>query len=130
MIMRHDSIADMFCSIKNAEFIGKKSCVTPASKLIKSLLLIIQKSGYIGEFEYVDDSKAGHFRITLLGRINDCGAIKPRFAVSGGDFIKWEKRFLPAASLGLLAVSTSKGVMSHAEAKEKGIGGRLIGYIY
>jgi small subunit ribosomal protein S8 len=128
--MRHDIVADMFCSIKNAEFIGSKVCTTPVSKLIKSLLLIMQKRGYIGEFEYVESSSGGHFRIALIGKINDCGAIKPRYSVASGEFIKWEKRFLPASSLGLLAVSTSQGVMSHTEAKEKGIGGKLIGYVY
>jgi len=46
------------------------------------------------------------------------------------EYEKWEKRFLPAFDFGLLIVSTSQGVMTHKEAREKGIGGRLIAYVY
>ncbi len=128
--MRHDIIADTFSILKNAESIGKTECTTPASNLVKNILLIMQKEKYIGEFEAVEDGRGGKFRIKLLGKINSCGAIKPRFSVSKADFISWEKRFLPAAALGLLLVSTSSGVISHKEAKEKGVGGKLLGYVY
>ncbi len=130
MIMRHDVIADTFSIIKNAETIGKTECITPASNLIKNMLLIMQKEKYIGEFEQVDDGKSGQFKIKLLGKINKCGAIKPRFSVSKTGFITWEKRFLPAAELGILLVSTPQGVMSHKGAKEKNVGGKLLGYVY
>ncbi len=128
--MRHDLLADMFSIIKNAEAIGKSKCVTPASNLIKNILLIVQKGGYIGEFEFIDDGKGGSFRIHLLGKINDCGVIKPRFSVSRHDFISWEKRFLPASSLGVLLVSTSQGIITHGDAKKLNIGGKLLGYVY
>ena len=128
--MKHDLLADMFSVVKNAEAIGKKSCVTPASKLIKNILLIMQSKGYIGEFELLDDGKGGSFRVQLLGKINACGVIKPRFSVSKEDFNRWEKRFLPASGMGILLVSTSKGVKEHEEARKANIGGRLLGYVY
>ena len=128
--MRHDTLSDMFSALKNAEAIGKTECAVPASNLIKSMLLIMQKEKYIGEFEHLGADSGGKFRIKLLGHINNCGSIKPRFSVGKTDFIRWEKRFLPAASLGLLLVSTSNGVISHKEAKKKGIGGKLLGYVY
>ncbi len=128
--MRHDIVADMFSIIKNAESIGKTECVTPASSLIKNMLLIMQKEKYIGDFEHIEDGKGGQFRVKLLGRINRCGAIKPRFSVGGAEFINWEKRFLPASELGILLVSTSQGIISHKEAKKKNIGGKLLGYVY
>lgn len=128
--MRHDLLADMFSIIKNAESIGKDGCITPASNLIKNILLIVQKSGYIGDFELIDDGKGGSFKISLLGKINDCGVIKPRFSVSKHDFISWEKRFLPASAMGMLLVSTSQGIKSHTEAKKLNIGGKLLGYVY
>ena len=130
MVMRHDLLADMFTVIKNAEAIGKKSCVTPCSKLIKNILLIMQAKGYIGDFELVEDGKGGRFRIDLLGKINDCGVIKPRFSVSSQDFGSWEKRFLPARGMGLLLVSTPKGVTEHESAIKGNSGGRLLGYVY
>ncbi len=120
----------MFSIIKNAEAIGKERCVTPASNLIKHILLIMQHGGYIGEFKYIDNGKGGAFRVDLLGKINDCGVIKPRFSVSRQEFINWEKRFLPASSMGILLVSTSGGVISHSDAKNKGVGGKLLGYVY
>lgn len=128
--MRHDLLADMFSILKNAESIGKTGCTAPASNLIKDILRILQKAGYIGEFEFVDNGKGGLFKVHMVGKINDCGVIKPRFSVKGREFIAWEKRFLPAASLGLLLVSTSRGVLSHTEAKKQNIGGKLLGYCY
>ncbi len=80
--------------------------------------------------EHIDNGKSGQFKIKLLGKINKCGAIKPRFSVGGAEFIAWEKRFLPAAELGILLVSTSQGVITHKEAKKKNIGGKLLGYVY
>ncbi|MBN2331400.1 MAG: 30S ribosomal protein S8 [Candidatus Aenigmarchaeota archaeon] len=128
--MRHDLLADMFSTIKNAEGIGKHGCVTPASNLIKHILLIMQKGGYIGEFEFVDNGRGGEFKVQLLGKVNDCGVIKPRFSVSSNDFIGWEKRYLPASEMGILIVSTSQGVLSHGDAKKKSIGGKLLGFVY
>ena len=90
----------------------------------------MQKHGYIGEFEYIDDGRSGKFRVQLLGRINKCRAIKPRFPVKVREFEEWEKRFLPSRDIGILIVSTPQGVMSHREAKAKGIGGRLLAFVY
>jgi len=128
--MKHDLISDVFCSIKNGEKSGKKEIFTPASKLVKNILMILQKNNYIGDFEYIDNKKGGKFRIQLLGKINECNAIRPRFYIKKDEFEKFEKRFLPAADFGFLIVSTSKGLLTNKEAKEKGVGGTLIGYVY
>lgn len=123
-------VSDVFCTIKNGEKAGKKEVITPASKLVKNILLILQKNNYIGDFEYIDDKKGGKFRIQLLGKINECNSIRPRFYVKKDEFEKFEKRFLPAADFGFLIISTSKGLLTNKEAKEKGVGGTLIGYVY
>ncbi|MEM3766396.1 MAG: 30S ribosomal protein S8, partial [Candidatus Bathyarchaeia archaeon] len=91
---------------------------------------VMQLHGYIGEFEFIDDGRAGKFKVQLLGRINKCGAIKPRFAVGVDKIEDWEKKFLPSRDVGLLIISTSKGVLSHRDAKEKKIGGRLLAFVY
>jgi small subunit ribosomal protein S8 len=115
----------------NNEIRNKKECmVIPASKLASEILRTMQKNKYIGEFEFIDDGLSGKFRIQLLGRINKCGVISPRFAVKSNDFTTWERRYLPAVGVGVLIVSTSSGVMSHNEAIEKNLGGRLVGYVY
>ncbi|MHA1579140.1 MAG: 30S ribosomal protein S8 [Candidatus Freyarchaeota archaeon] len=128
---RNDPVADALCSINNSESVGKKEVILNiASKLIGNILRVMQKQGYIGEFEYIDDGRAGKFRVQLLGRINKCGVIKPRFPVKYKNFEEVEKQYLPAPDFGVLIVSTPYGVLSHCEAKARKTGGRLIAYVY
>lgn len=128
--MRHDLLADALNIINNAERKGKRSCVVPASKLIKNILMAIHKGNYIGDFEFIDDGKSGTFRVALLGKINKSQTIKPRFAVGVDEYEKWESRYLPARNIGILVVSTSRGIMSQKEAIENKTGGRLLAYVY
>jgi small subunit ribosomal protein S8 len=131
MMTLMDPLANALSSMMNREMIGRKECVLkPASKIIANTLKIMQQSGYIGEFEFVDDGRAGKFKVQLLGRINKCGVIKPRYPVKYRDLEIWEKKFLPSREFGLLIVTTPRGVMSHNEAKKNRIGGRLIAFIY
>jgi len=104
--------------------------VQPASNEIGSVLEVFYDRGYIDGFEFVDDGKAGQFEVELKGAINECGAVKPRYSAGSDEFEKWEKRFLPARDYGALVVTTSRGVMSHYEAREKGVGGQVIAYVY
>lgn len=128
--MRHDLLSDALSAIKNGDRVGKKEAVTSASTLIKDVLIIMQKKGYIGNFEYIDDGRGGKFKIQLLGNVNSCGSIRPRFAVKKDEYEKYDRRFLPSAGFGILIVSTSKGVMFHEEAKDNGLGGKLLAYVY
>jgi small subunit ribosomal protein S8 len=126
-----DTLANGLTTVLNNELRNKRECmINPASKLLSRVLRVMQLNGYIGEFEFVDDGRAGKFKVQLLGRINKCGAIKPRFSVGSKEFEMWEKRFLPSRDVGLLVVSTSKEVISHREAKKKNVGGRLLAYIF
>ena len=128
--MKHDLISDVLSSIKNGDKYGKKYVVTPSSSIVKNVLLILQSHNYIGDFEFIDDKKGGKFKIQLLGKINDCNSIRPRFSVRNEEYEKYEKRFLPASGMGLIIISTSKGLLTHDKAKEKSLGGILIGYVY
>jgi small subunit ribosomal protein S8 len=129
--MRHDPLNDAISTIKNAERTGKGECVLkPKSKLLMSVLQIMQAKGYVGELEVSDGIRGGSIRVRLVRQINDCGVIKPRFPVKNSEFARWEKRYLPSQGFGLIVVSTSKGIMSHDDAKEQGLGGRLIVYAY
>jgi len=128
--MRHDILSDVLSSIKNGDRYGKRETVTSASKLVKDILLILQKYNYIGDFEYIDDKRGGKFRIQLLGKINNCNAVRPRLSIRKDDYEKYEKRWLPAIGMGFLIVSTPKGILIHTEAKEKGLGGILLGFVY
>lgn len=126
-----DSLADALSTMKNAESVGKPECtISPASKLIGSVLKVMKDKGYIGEFEFIDDGKSGVFKVQLKGKINKCGVIRPRHAVKNTEFEKWEKRFLPARGFGSIILTTPDGVMTHNEARENGIGGQLLAYVY
>ncbi|MEZ0393970.1 MAG: 30S ribosomal protein S8 [Desulfurococcaceae archaeon] len=129
-----DVLANALSAIKNAEMRAKPEVVLmPASKLVLNVLRTLQREGYIGELEYIDDGRWGKIRVQLLGRINDIGAIKPRYPVKLRELEQppeWLRRFLPAYNIGILIVTTPKGVMSHKEAIEKRTGGVLLAYAY
>jgi small subunit ribosomal protein S8 len=126
-----DTLSNGLTTVINNETRNKRECtISPASKLLGRVLRIMQLNGYIGEFEFIDDGRSGKFRVQLLGRINKCGAIRPRFSVRVDKFEEWEKKFLPSRGVGILVISTPKGVLSHKEAREKNIGGKLIAFLY
>lgn len=126
-----DPLANALSSMLNAEKVGKKKVVLkPVSKLIKEVMKIMKSNNLIKEFEIIDDKKGKKMIIDLTGNINLCGVIKPRFSVKKDTYEKFEKRYLPAKDFGILIVSTPKGVMTHYEAKEKKLGGKLIAYAY
>lgn len=128
---RLNTIADAMCALKNAGDTGKAECIIePAGKLLGSMLRIMQDAGYISGFEFMEDDRGSRFRVHLSGKINRCGAITPRYSVQLSELEYWETQFLPGKDIGLLIVSTSKGVLSHNQARKEGIGGELLGYVY
>ena len=127
----NDPLSNTMSKILNLEKVGKKECVLkPVSSIIRKVLDILNEEGYLGKYEEVDDGRGNYFKLNLLGNINSCGAIKPRFSVMIDGYEKFEKRFLPSKGFGVLIVSTSQGMMTHNKAKEKKIGGRLIAFCY
>jgi small subunit ribosomal protein S8 len=131
MDVQHDPLNDAMSMIRNAETVGKRHCiVSPSSKLIGRILNVMQDYDYITQFEYVEDGKAGEFKVELNGNINNCGVIKPRYSVKRRDMEKYESRYLPAQDFGVLILTTTRGVLSHTEAKKMGVGGKLLAYVY
>ena len=129
--MLNDPLANMMSLILNNELIGKSECtVKPVSKVIKESLKVMKQYEYIGDFKEVEDGRGNYIQLTLIGNINKCGVIKPRYSVKNNEFEKFEKRYLPAKDLGILFVSTPKGIMTHYDAKAKKLGGRLLAYCY
>ncbi|HLC79027.1 MAG TPA: 30S ribosomal protein S8 [archaeon] len=128
---RTDPIADALTNLKNNEAASKRECtIRPASRLLKEIFKIMQEGGYIGSFEFVEDGRDGFFKVKLVGRINECRAIKPRYAVKKDEFEKFEKKYLPSYDIGTIIVTTPQGVLTHRGAKEKNTGGRLLAYVY
>merc|ERR1712226_1741616 len=90
-MVRMSTLADALKSISNAEKRGKRQVlIRPSSKVILRFLSVMQKHGYIGEFEQVDDHRSGKVVVNLIGRINKCGVISPRFDVSIDEMEKWQ----------------------------------------
>lgn len=125
--MSQDLVADALNMMMNAKK-AKKRVITlkKHSKLLSLVLAIAKLNGYVESYVVQDD---GTMKIKL-GKINNCGAIKPRFTVKVATIEKYTERYLPAKNMGLLIVSTSQGLMTHKTAIEKNLGGSLIAYIY
>ncbi|KAF9588005.1 hypothetical protein IFM89_006884 [Coptis chinensis] len=66
------------------------------SSLVIYVLHVVEKHGYIGEFEYVNDHRSGKIVVELNGRLNKCGVISPRFDVGVKDIEPWTARLLPS----------------------------------
>ena len=95
--MMNDPLSNALSKILNNERIAKKDCViSPTSKVITGVLDIMRDNHYVGEYKTIEDSKGNYLILNLLGNINKCGVIKPRFPVKLGDYEKYEKRYLPA----------------------------------
>ena len=112
---------------------NKQAIIMPASKLIVNVLRVMQREGYIGEFELIDDGRSGKIVVQLLGRINKCGPISPRFPLTYKELLgmpHYIRRYLPSKEIGFIILSTSKGVMTHKDAIKEKIGGVALGYVY
>lgn len=128
MVVR-DWLASLLNDMMNCKKAGKyETVIVGESKLLLDVLKIMKKEGYIEELTEEED-KFHKIRIKF-GKINECKAIKPRFLIKKSNFDKYIRRFLPARDLGILIVSTSRGIMTHKDAIEKGLGGCLIAYCF
>jgi len=96
------------------------------SKLLIQVLEVAKKYHYIESFRMDEKTKA----LEIVFSLNECRAIKPRFDAQIKDFEKYTRRYLPSRDFGIVIVSTSRGLMTLAEAEEKNLGGCLIAYFY
>ena len=129
--MKSDPLNDVINTIKMASRIGKNEIIiNPASIIIGRVLKVMQDYNYIKSFEVIDEDRGGRFKVNLSDTINSCGVIKPRLSVKKSNIEKYESRYLPAQDFGIIILTTTKGVMSHLEARKFGIGGKLLAYVY
>ena len=104
--------------------------IRPSSKVIIKFLQTMQKNGYIGDFTVLDDHRNGKIVVELIGRINKCGVISPRFDVPVKDVEKWVVNVLPSRQFGHVVLTTTFGIMDHEEARRKKTGGKILGFFY
>ncbi|KAI5057518.1 hypothetical protein GOP47_0027533 [Adiantum capillus-veneris] len=130
-MVRISVLNDALKNMYNAEKRGKRQVLLkPSSKVIIKFLTVMQKFGYIGEFELVDDHRAGKIVVELNGRLNKCGVISPRYDVAVGELEAWTARLLPSRQFGHIVLTTSAGIMDHDEARRKNVGGKVLGFFY
>nr|XP_056718775.1 40S ribosomal protein S15a-like [Euleptes europaea] len=130
-MVRMNVLADDLKSINNAEKHGERQVlIRPCSKVIVQFLTVMLKHGYMGEFEIVDDDRAGKIVVNLTGRLNKCGVVSPRFDVRLKDLEKSKNNLLPSHQFGYIALTTSAGIMDHEEARRKHTGGKILGVFF
>ncbi len=127
-----DPIADMLTRIRNANAQRHDTVDVPASKLKKSIAEILVDEGYIKSFEEIDDNSQGIIRITLK-YVNKQKVISGLKRISKpGLRVYANKEELPKVlgGLGIALISTSKGIMTDKKARQEGIGGEVLAYIW
>jgi len=129
---RTDLIADAFTMIRNAMMAKKEIVDIPASKQIKSILDILKKENYIDNFKLMEDKKQGLLRV-YLKYIGGQPAIKNIKRISRPGlrvYVKQKKVPSVLRGRGLAIISTSKGITTDQEARNLGLGGEIIGYVW
>ena len=129
---RTDLIADVFTIIRNAALIKRDAVDVPASNNIKEIMAILKKNEYIDNFKLIEDKKQGLVRV-YLKYIAGKSAIRNIRRVSKPGlrvYVKGKKIPSVLRGRGIAIVSTSKGVITDKEAREQGVGGEVIGYVW
>ena len=128
-----DPIADMLTRIRNANQMKHLTVLVPASKIKLEILNVIKEEGYIEDVEFVEDGKQGTIKVTLKYTEKKERVIKGITRISKPGLRVYAKSTeMPKVlnGLGVAVVSTSNGVMTDREARQKNLGGEVIAYIW
>ena len=128
-----DPIADMLTRIRNANSAKHKTVDVPSSKMKTAIAEILFKEGYIKSFEIISDENQGTIRITLKYDEKGTRVIDGIKRISKpGLRVYANKEELPRVlnGLGTAIISTSQGLKTDKEAREAGIGGEVLAYIW
>ena len=131
-MMITDPIADMLTRIRNANQAKHESVEMPASRLKLEILEVLKNEGYISEYEKVEDGKQGVIKVTLKYN-NKERVIKGLKKISKPGLRVYVKSTeLPKVlnGLGIAVISTSNGIMTDREARQKKLGGEVIAFVW
>ncbi len=128
-----DPIADMLTRIRNANSSKHKVVDIPASNMKSAIAEILFKEGYIKSFEEIKDESQGIIRVTLKYDEKGNRVIDGLKRISKpGLRVYANKEELPKVlnGLGIAIISTSKGLKTDKEARQLGVGGEVLAYIW
>ncbi|MGD9678277.1 MAG: 30S ribosomal protein S8 [Vulcanibacillus sp.] len=128
-----DPIADMLTRIRNANTVRHETVEIPASNIKKEIAEILKREGFIRDAEYIEDTKQGIIRLFLKYGSNNERIItglkrisKPGLRV----YAKYNEVPRVLGGLGVAVISTSQGVLTDKEARNKNVGGEVLAYIW
>jgi len=124
-----DPIADMLTRIRNANRVGRRLVLIPKSKICAGIAQVLRDEGYIEEFDVIDDEQQGQIRVKLKYSLSGEKVIHTLDRESKPGCRVYRKvGELPTIlnGMGIVVVSTSKGVMSDRKAREQNVGGELL----
>ncbi len=124
--MMTDPIADMLARIKNAQAVGKTEVSFPNSRLKRNLLDVLQSEGYIDGYEVAKDSGDIKMRIKYYASRPVIETLKRVSRPGLRKYVQAKKLARVQNGLGVAIVSTSSGLMSDHDAREKGLGGEVM----
>ena len=126
--MSQDTVSDALNMIRNMNRARKNTVeIKRFSNLLIEILKIMKQKGVIKKYKI--DSKEKVVEVSI-GDLVECRTIKPRFTCTVADIEKYKRRYLPARNVGTIIISTNKGLKTHEEAEEEGLGGSLVAYFY
>nr|WP_198423111.1 30S ribosomal protein S8 [Tepiditoga spiralis] len=135
-MMWSDPIADMLTRIRNANSVFKDTVEIPASNLKKSVLDILKREGYVSDYKFIEDGKQGVLKVNMKykgDRRNREKVIDGIIRVSKSGrrvYVGTDKIPSVKGGLGIAIISTSKGILTDKEAREIGVGGEVICYVW
>lgn len=128
-----DPIADYLTRIRNANMAKHDSVEIPASNIKKSISEILKREGFIRDYEITDDNKQGVIKIFLKYGPNGERVISGLKKISKPglrNYVSSENLPKVLNGLGIAIVSTSAGVITDKEAREKDVGGEVVAYVW
>lgn len=129
-----DPIADYLTRLRNAIMVGHRVVEVPTSKLKREITKILFDQGYILNYKFENDGPKGTIKIALkYDPVNKVCAIKNLHRISRPGLRQYTGyKEMPRVlnGLGIAILSTSQGVMTNKEAKERKIGGEVLCYVY
>ena len=131
--MMTDPVADMLTRIRNAVAIERPSVDIPTSKLKVGIAEVLQREGYIWDFEIVEDSPRNVLRLNLKYGPNGERVIQKIDRTSKpGRRVYTNAKRTPRVldGLGISILSTNRGVLSNREAKKENVGGEILCTVY